>query len=364
MQTAFLIDRTDFQQAKFVEKSLPDAKTMAEGEVLLQIAHFSFTSNNITYVMVGEKIGYWHFFPTDEGYGIIPAWGFATVIGSQHADIQVGERFYGYYPMASHLVVKAGKASPAGFLDVSSHRLELPVVYNYYTNTKMDILYSPENEEITSIFRPLFVTSFLLDDFFADNQFFEAQNIILTGASSKTALGLAFLLNLRQKNQDNAVKVIGLTSKTNFDFVLQQKRYDSVLTYEQVGALPTNEKYIVVDFAGNQLLQKDLQIHLGSQLAYNCAVGMTHWDKNYMPEHRTTNKPILFFAPTYAQKRHQDWGNDVFQNKLGVAWRYFIAYAEKWLVVKYANSQTQIREMYLEMLAGKINPREGYVVKL
>ncbi len=363
MQTQFIVNRQDFQQTKFVETSLPSASMLAEGEVLLEIDHFSFTSNNITYSMVGEKIGYWRFFPTEEGYGIIPAWGFAKVIASQNADIQPNERFYGYYPMASHLVVKAGKVNLTGFLDMSSHRLELPIIYNYYNNTKNDLLYAPENEEIISIFRPLFVTSFLLDDFFADNQFFTATNIILTGASSKTALGLAFLLHLRQKNGKENIKIIGLTSKSNFSFVQQQNLYDEVLTYDEVSALSPKEKYVIVDFSGNQKLQKDLQTHLGEQLVYNCAVGMTHWDKNYMPEHKTAHKPILFFAPTHAQKRNQDWGREVFQTKLAEAWQHFTSYTKKWLVIKHANTQDQIKTMYLEMLAGKINPSEGYMVK-
>lgn len=362
MQTSFIVQRQDYKQCKFVESTLPAADSLAEGEVLLKIDKFSFTSNNVTYAMIGEKFGYWKFFPTQEGWGIIPVWGFADVVVSKNTAVQVGERFYGYYPMASHLLVKAGKVTPVGFLDVNSHRLELPVIYNYYTNTKIDAIYTPESEDMISIFRPLFVTSFLLDDFFADNQFFDSQHIILTGASSKTAIALAFLLHLRQKTEKNTPKIIGLTSKGNLDFVNSLNLYNQTLTYEQVKELPLTETYSIVDFAGNQELQYNLQTHLGLNLKYNCSVGMTHWDKNYAPEHKTSQKPILFFAPTHAQKRNQEWGADVFQAKVAKAWQQFIENTNQWLEVSHADTKEEIVAGYLELLAGKINPKSGLMM--
>jgi len=364
MQTTFMVSRQDYKQSKFIETPLPTTESLADGEVLLKIDKFSFTSNNVTYAMIGDKFGYWKFFPTQEGWGIIPVWGFAEVAISKNPNVQVGERFYGYYPMASHLVVEAGKVTPIGFLDANSHRLELPVIYNYYTNTKTDIMYSPQNEDIISIFRPLFVTSFLLDDFFADNHFFESQNIILTGASSKTALALAFLLHHRQKTKENIPNIIGLTSEGNLDFVQNLGTYKQALTYEQVQDLPLTETYSIVDFAGNQALQHSLQTHLGQNLKYNCSVGMTHWDKNYMPEHKTPNKAILFFAPTHAQKRNQEWGAAGFQAKVAQAWQQFSENAASWLEVHQARSKEEMQAAYLEILAGKINPKTGQMMAL
>ena len=50
-----------------------------------------------------------------------------------------------------------------------------------------------------------------------DNDFFGGQNIILTSASSKTAIGLAALLTARKG--DRTINIIGLTSSGNMDFV-------------------------------------------------------------------------------------------------------------------------------------------------
>ncbi|MGQ4827609.1 DUF2855 family protein, partial [Enterococcus faecalis] len=69
--------------------------------VLAAIDKFGLTANNITYGVVGERIGYWNFFPTDDpAFGKIPVWGFATIIDSRHDDVPVGTRLYGYFPMS------------------------------------------------------------------------------------------------------------------------------------------------------------------------------------------------------------------------------------------------------------------------
>ena len=41
--------------------------------------------------------------------GIVPMWGHAKVVESNHPDIAVGERVYGYLPMGTHLDVVPGK---------------------------------------------------------------------------------------------------------------------------------------------------------------------------------------------------------------------------------------------------------------
>ena len=65
---------------------------LEENEVLLQVDRLALTSNNISYASTGDSLDYWGFFLTDEGWGRIPAMGWAEVIASQHPDIKVGER--------------------------------------------------------------------------------------------------------------------------------------------------------------------------------------------------------------------------------------------------------------------------------
>ena len=46
-----------------------------------------------------------------------------------------------------------------------------------------------------ALLRPLFMLSFLVDDFLAENEFYGARRVMLSSASSKTAFGLAHLLH-------------------------------------------------------------------------------------------------------------------------------------------------------------------------
>jgi len=63
----YQVRKDDLSTTRIVERDMPELKT---GEVLLRVDHFALTANNVTYGIVGERIGYWKFFPVaDEGWG-------------------------------------------------------------------------------------------------------------------------------------------------------------------------------------------------------------------------------------------------------------------------------------------------------
>ncbi|MBC7731795.1 MAG: DUF2855 family protein, partial [Bacteriovorax sp.] len=171
---------------------------LADGQVRVRIDAFALTSNNITYGAFGEAMSYWQFFPSgEEGWGRIPVWGFGSVAQSMHPGVAVGERVYGYFPMADQVVLQPDRLRPDGFTDAAPHRSELHAVYNRYMRCGADPLYTADTEDIQALLRPLFITSWLIDDFLADNDFFGADTVLLSSASSKTAYGTAFQLAQR-----------------------------------------------------------------------------------------------------------------------------------------------------------------------
>ena len=96
----FVVSRKDLRAHKMVETTLPD---LGDGEILVKVDRYAFTSNNVTYAAFGEAMQYWDFFPAPEGYGRIPVWGFGDVVASKCDGIAVGERIYGYLAMSSHV---------------------------------------------------------------------------------------------------------------------------------------------------------------------------------------------------------------------------------------------------------------------
>ncbi len=355
------VNRKNFHDYKIVEKATPTADDLADGQILVKVDQFAFTSNNITYATVGEMVGYWNFFPVSDDWGIIPMWGFSDVVASKNENVKVGERFYGYYPMGSHLIMSPKSIKPTSFMDGIEHRQALPVIYNNYINTKTDSSYSKKGEPIQSLFRPLFTTSFLIDDFMDDNDFFGGKQIILTSASSKTAIGLAFLLAQRKGAKD--LNIIGLTSAGNVDFVKDLGYYDTVLSYDQAEQIAKDQTSVIVDFSGNERVQASLQIHLGNQLVYNCLVGMVDWTQRGGKGSAAQNGKF-FFAPTQAVKRNKEWGVAGFQQKLGMAWMQFTNQIGDWMTVQNTNGAEGLAGLYLPMLDGKVDPKIGHIVQL
>ena len=177
----------------------PAARPLAAGQARLALDTFALTANNITYAAFGEAMKYWQFFPSgDAAQGCLPVWGFATVVESQVEGLGLGRRVWGYYPAGTHLVVAPLKVSATGFVDGTTHRQDLALVYNQYAFCDAGPGWKPELEGLQAVLRSLFITSFLIDDFLADNSFFSAQQVVLSSASSKTAFGTANCLALRR----------------------------------------------------------------------------------------------------------------------------------------------------------------------
>src|ERR1700676_1368092 len=211
----FVVARTDLQQCKFIETQLPDAAALPDEALLIKVDRFALTANNITYAVLGDQLKYWQLFPAPEGFGDIPVWGFGDVIASRHPGISEGESLFGYFPMATHLVIEAADVSKRGLRDAATHRQGVAPVYNIYARVGGDAAYAGRQGDYQALLRPLFMLSFLVDDFLAENEFFGARGVMLSSASSKTAFGLAHLLHTQRK----AIRVIGLTSGGNPHFV-------------------------------------------------------------------------------------------------------------------------------------------------
>ncbi len=358
----FLVKRDDLHTCRF--EATPDQGELQEGQVLLRVDRFAFTSNNVTYAAFGEAMSYWNFFPAPEGWGRIPVWGFADVMQSRCEGVKNGQRFYGYFPMSKILVVQPARVSESGFFDASAHRQALHPLYNQYLDTSTDPVYDAAFEDQLMLLRPLFITSFMIDDFLDDNQYFGARSVMLSSASSKTAYGLAYLL--KQRGQ---CEVIGLTSTANLAFTESLGCYHRVLTYEQLESLPRDLAVTYVDMAGNANLRKRIHRHFEFSLKYSCAVGGTHWDQGKADAESAGEKlpgprATLFFAPAQIKKRMSDWGPNGVMERFALAWKQFLTPLSGWMHVVRGQGQADVERVYLDMVEGRSKPDQGNVLSL
>lgn len=351
--TDFLVDKGALRLARFAQAEA----AIGEGQALLRLDRFALTSNNVTYAAIGEQFGYWKFFPASPPNGRVPVWGFADVVESKCADVAVGERIWGYFPIASHLVVTPVRANARGFVDGAEHRAGLPPVYNQYERAAADPAYKREHEGHIALFRPLFVTGFLIDDFLDENGFFGAKRVMLSSASSKTALGLAKCLKER-----GGVEVVGLTSGRNADFVRKTGYYARVVAYDRLTELPNDQPALLVDMAGDAPLIDALADRLGEAFVYNCMVGGTHWEARASEAKGPPR--TLFFAPDRIVKRHKDWGPEGFATRYAAAWAGFLGSSAGWLKVVDRSGEGAVREAWMALLDGQSRPEEGYVLRV
>ena len=325
---------------------------LAEGEVLLAVERFALTANNVTYGAMGESFGYWKFFPAPEGFGRIPVWGFATVVASRAEGVEPGLRIFGYIPMSSHFTARLVRTR-TGLVDAAAHRADLPPTYNQYSEAPPEA-----SDDHRALLRPLFMTSWLIDDFLSSNQDFGAATVILTSASSKTALGLAWLLSAR------GVKVIGLTSPRNLAFLSGLGIFDAVAPYSATADLKVEGKAVLVDFAGDRALMGALHHSLNDQLAHSAIVGVTHWQAPQLaPAPLPGPTPTLFFAPDQIRALSREWGAEVLDARFKEALGAFVA-ANGWLTLKVANGYEGLQQTYGAVVSGAAQPDQGLIVAI
>ena len=353
----FEVRKSDLSDGRV--NSLSQAE-LQDGQVRLRIDQFALTANNITYAAFGDAMQYWNFFPAEDGWGRIPVWGFATVEASAASGIEVGERVYGYFPMATHLTIDAGRVSAHGFSDVAAHRAGLADIYNRYTRTTTDTAYSKDTEAEQMLFRPLFTTSWLIDDMLAESGFHGASTVILSSASSKTALALAACIATR-----DGIEAVGLTSPSNREFVEGTGLYARVVAYDDVSALDATPS-LYVDFAGSPAITRSVHTHLQDQLKFSLMVGATDWDADRQPtsEALPGPEPVFFFAPDLVSQRIKTWGAEAYTEQLNKAQSRFFADARNWIRPVISTGPDALLSAYKETLAGKTTPDRGLILSL
>jgi hypothetical protein len=356
--TDFIVARNDLQQCKVIETQLPDAAALPDEALLVKVTRFAFTANNITYAVLGDRLKYWQLFPAPEGFGNVPVWGFGEVIASKHPNIAAGETLFGYFPMATHLVIEAADVTKRGLRDAAAHRQGVAPVYNAYARVSGNPAFTGKQGDYQALLRPLFMLSFLVDDFLAENEFYGAKRVMLSSASSKTAYGLAHLVHAR------GIKVIGLTSAGNSEFVKSLGCYDDVVTYDRVNSMAADLPVAYVDMAGNSSLREQLHRHFGEQMKYSGRVGLTHRSTAADEPELPGAKPSWFFAPDQIRKRAKEWGPGGVDMRFGAAWSGFVPRLDQRVKVSESHGPAAVQRAYLDTLNGRVPPDQGLILSL
>ena len=210
-----------------------------------------------------------------------------------------------------------------------------------------------------ALLRGLFLTAFLADDFFAEQDDFGARRVVVLSASSKTAIGYA-----QRAAERGLGEVIGLTSKAHCDFVRSLPWYDRVVSYDDIESIPVEGDVIAIDMSGNGAVLGRLHAHLEDRLRYSMAVGLSHRNAPPRPDVMKGPQPEFFFAPTQVSKRMKDWGPEDFQKRAAGALCAFVDGSRSWLDVTHSIGAEAAQRVWTDVVAGRVSPNVGHVVSL
>ncbi len=355
--SAFEVKKDNWDETRVVEAPL--GAELAENEVLFRVDSQALTANNISYAATGDSLGYWGFFPADEGWGRIPAMGWGEVIGSRHPDVAVGERVWGWFPYATHLRILAGNVTPSRIVDISPHRKDYAPVYAQFDRANANPIYNPAREDHDSLLRGLYMTSWLVEDFLDVNSAFGATACLVTSASSKTSIALAFSIRERGK-----LECIGITSPGNIEFCERLGCYDRVISYDDVASLDSSQPVVTVDMAGNVKVLSALHHHFGDNMRHSCRIGATHHTEGGSVDDLPGARPEFFFAPTHVKRRSEELGGAELMKRMGMAYVDFREFCDGWLRIEHSRGPGEVVPTYEAVLNGRSDPASGQIVSL
>lgn len=380
-----------------VRSELPDI--LEENYVLIKVDKFGFSANNVTYQALGEAphFRYFDFHPaprsgtvSPETHGVIPVWGFGTIVRSSHPRIQRGERVYGYFGPAKYLLI------PVSASDVNRHNFHVPRPhlpadrrpYNQVIRCAADSQYdsSPLAEDLTMLYRPLFWTAFWCENWLDAFSYRGADSFLISSASAKTAFCLAYLLGKRRKRSSRAIKIVGLTSKRNLAFTRNLHLYDAVVHYDELETSKELEssvgKWLYIDVAGNDRLNERISKHFADKksLVAGVQLGLTNLSPSAPAASSmrfTTNTSLStpeaakdsfvmeqFFMPEWLAVQRKRLRVDEITAMQAHAWRELMRDGREWVRIVHVHGGPAIERAYREVAERGTDPTIGMVWSL
>jgi hypothetical protein len=332
-----------------------ERRALRQGEVTLAVERLAVTANTLTYGKLRDcPIPFLDVFPAPAGYGRVPTWGFAVVEESRHPDVVVGSRYFGYLPMSTHHTTML-EPIDRGLVDVSPERSFLHPWYRTFQPV------GPEDEldDRRALLWPLFPASFNLTIFLAKQAALGARSVVVSSASSKTAIGLAVGLS-----EQSELTTLGLTSAPHTAFVAGLRRYDLVASYDSLSSVSVSVPgpVVFVDFTGEAKRLASVYQHFAGKLSYTALVGYT--DPGAVVSHPQLSdpKPVVFFTPVVEAQVASDEGADRYYARYHQAEQQFVESSASWLTVEHRRGPDALARAFDELLTGAPTPERGSVV--
>lgn len=382
----------------------------SQGQFLAKIERFAFSGNNLR--RLESSLAKSSVLSSRDQE--LKVWGYAEIIDSHHRAFTVGQGFYGWFPMSRYFIgsdysVVADEYSLFSGSSTASTNLSgfdifaQPEEYfagEHFTSmvtaseseasrvlmTSRSHVFGgqPENAdnavysfeefvipEIHLFLSPILKTVFALAETLRSENFKNADTLIFTGAASKSALALAFILKYwRTYTYKNKIpKIIGLTSTHHLNHVKKLDYFDDVFNYPNLREIQLS-KGTLIDFTGNLQVLGMLHFYLKQKLGYVYSMSNLESTADEIlamsdaQNHLSLPEGEFFDGRDYysAARANSDICNLVqrYQEHSVIVCEAF----SNWLAPTLLSGPEDVRWAYRQLMAGKTDPRVAYLCQL
>lgn len=279
--TIHVVSKQDNSQHASIDMpagSLPD---LNPSSVRVKINLIGLTSTNLTYAFRGGIFKWWDAYPVPSSapapyndsskWGIVPAWGYATIMQSNISSLPTGTVLFGFWPTSSYpvdLQLSSWIGEQTGFyVEGSPHRSNLMDIYKRYRafpqGTEFDELY-PFNPLwscgwalSTATFGKHAIHPLSLEGWTVQDADLSEAIVVLVSAASKTARSIAWHL---VRNREKGSGPLGLLLVTSVPEELAKFRESDV----KVKAV-SYDKHFPADWAKVLNAKKAVIIDMGGR---------------------------------------------------------------------------------------------------
>merc|ERR1712217_1001029 len=280
----------------------------------------------------------------------------------------MGTRLYGIVPPCKYKLQQVGGVIPAG-KNGEPAKVELTmegVPYNMRRFQELEVVESAANsdpvfDDWKMVAKEIYTMAFYMDEnLLVDTGMINS--VIISCASSKTALAIAYCLKMREMKY-----VFGLTSQTHLDFCKSTDLYDDVFTYDNVDSLPNNHTIVYMDIRCDGQLRQEITLRMGTNLMYNMVIGPAVFQrkvKDQVFEKRA--REILFDEASWRDRRRQvaEVTKTGRNEKLKDSFPSFVERLKRHVKLKHLSGADAFVQMYDRVYSNSVSPTEAFVCSL
>jgi hypothetical protein len=370
--TALLWEKGKGLSVKSLTSKVYQVPELDEGKVLMRVDKFGFSHMSLGYLMKGFTrtfAGYHNFYKSSQGDNFYRSacWGYATVVESAHPKVAVGTRLYGLVPPSKYEVqsvsgfIKGSKGEPS----IVEMEMGENVPYNMRRFQEMEVVEGNNDDPVVEDWR-IVVKEIYTMAFYMDEQLLVEtgmiNSVIISCASSKTALALAYCLRMREMRY-----VVGFTSKEHLDFVKSTGLYHDVFCYDDVDKLPTDHTVVYMDFKCDGELRQRITLKMGTNLMYNMVVGPAAFQKRQKDQiFEKRARQVLFDEATWRERRRMvaEVTKTGRNEKLKYSYKSFVERMKQYIKLRHTNGAGALTKMYDNVYSNTASPSEAFVCSL